>query len=1376
MGAENRELSSAALNRRASESGRGPEPPLARVASVRTQTRFFRSRFARLAFTLILVFVAAVLRAIIAPLYDWFPPFFLPGVVIALATLLGDMWAGFFATALWMFFAIGVPVSLRGGHLFHGEHEVLGLAMAASMGIFFAALLEALQRNRETLAARLVDEAQKTADALQAERQRFFTVLESLPTMIALISPDYRVVFANSNFRDRFGDVGNRHCYEAFNTDNEPCSGCKSRWVLETRMPAGWESIQSDGAVLAIRDIPFTDCDGSPLILEMLEDITERRRVEDELREYRERLEMLVEERTGQLLQLNLQLQRDIAERERTEKELRASQATLAAAMASLGEALVITDAKGKYLDFNEAFASLCRFPSKAECAKGLSEIRNVIEVLYANGEAVPLQQWAVPRALRGESGKGVEYTIRRRDTGETWINSHTFNPVRDREGAIIGSVMACHDITEQKRTEKLLEATLARFYLILSNLKSGVMLVNSDAKVEFVNQAFCDFFNLQDTPEALIGLPSPDMTGRLLPAFQNPEEMRRRFRQLVERGETVLGDEHLLRNGLRLLTDFVPLAVTGNFSGRLWVATDVTALTRTGQALVESQKQNKLLGNLILASSQPLWVSPPGKPLSFANHAFEELTGYSRQELKTVGRRQILSPPEWAELDMQKLAELNRTGKPVRYEKEYLRKDGVRVPVEVFLHLAKDPLGKPIHHFAFITDITMRKQAEAELKRLNRMLKALIRSNQALSHATAEAAYLHEVCRLVLEDCGNAIVWIGRAAHDDERSVIPVACAGIDADDLKTLEVKWDDGGNSLIGTAIRTGEPCIRRNIFTDPKLARWRESAGRRGYVSSMAIPIRVQNEIWGAISIYSAQTDAFSDAETELLAELVGDIEFGIQAFRTRAAQIAAEEELRMSEERLGLFVEHAPAAIAMFDRDMRYLYTSRRWNDDYGVSHLDLRGRLHYEVFPEIPEKWKQGHRRALDGEVIQHSEDRFDRSDGTVQWVQSEVRPWYDVAGKIGGILISAEDITERRRVEEALRESEARFRSVLDNSVDFIYRMNLQTSRYEYISPSVQLVLGRSREEMMAGTREDTLALVHPDDLPTVVLVFNRLETTRKEQLEYRELNSDGQYHWMSNSMFLQCDPAGRPLYCDGSIRDITELKQAEIALRESERKLRELAGSLLTAQEDERRSLARELHDDLTQQLAFLSMELGNVAIGPPALPGQAQERIQALQRQALRASKEMRRISHGLHPSAIEDFGLSIALEEFCEEFMTAQGVFVEFEGLVDDSGLNDRAAACLYRIAQESLRNAAVHGHATRISVTLHLDGDFIQLRVEDNGSGFLTDPNHRKKGLGVISMTERVRLVNGTLTIFSQPGQGTEVSARVPIVGADHEAG
>jgi PAS domain S-box-containing protein len=145
---------------------------------------------------------------------------------------------------------------------------------------------------------------------------------------------------------------------------------------------------------------------------------------------------------------------------------------------------------------------------------------------------------------------------------------------------------------------------------------------------------------------------------------------------------------------------------------------------------------------------------------------------------------------------------------------------------------------------------------------------------------------------------------------------------------------------------------------------------------------------------------------------------------VSAFVDITGRKHIEEALRVSRERLRLFIDHAPASLAMFDRQMRYLSVSRRWLSDYGLGDRDILGLSHYEVFPEISEGWKEAHRRGLAGEVVRSEGDRFQRLDGSVQWIRWEVRPWYDAAGGVAGIVIFTEDITESRRAEEALRQS----------------------------------------------------------------------------------------------------------------------------------------------------------------------------------------------------------------------------------------------------------------------------------------------------------------------------------------------------------------
>ncbi len=477
----------------------------------------------------------------------------------------------------------------------------------------------------------------------------------------------------------------------------------------------------------------------------------------------------------------------------------------------------------------------------------------------------------------------------------------------------------------------------------------------------------------------------------------------------------------------------------------------------------------------------------------------------------------------------------------------------------------------------------------------------------------------------------------------------------------------------------------------------------------------------------------------------------------------------EAALRGSEELLKTFVKHVPAAVAMLDREMRYLQVSDRWYADYSLKNGEILGRSHYEVFPEIPERWKQLHRRCLAGETLRADEDCWERAGGEPTWLRWEIRPWGDQGGMPAGVLIFTEDITGRKAIEASLRESEATIRALLETAAQSILAVD---------SVGVVVLANRMAEEMFGYGRSE---------LPGMPLEKLVPERSRLRHVSYRaEFAANPRTRPMGTGLDLQGlrkDGTEFPIEVSLStvqtsrgalavafVSDITRRKQAEAALQGSESELRALARSLLTAQEDERRRVARDLHDDVTQRLALLSIEIGKLATETPSSVDEIVTRLRFFQRQARLASNEVRRLSHGLHPSVIEDFGLSTALEEFCEEFARAQGINLIFDGLVPDVGLSAGGASCLYRVAQECLRNAAKHSGATEVRVGIASDGANVQLTVKDNGSGFVAGADRVNPGLGLVSMKERIKMANGTLSINSHPGKGTEIVATVPLPG------
>jgi signal transduction histidine kinase/ligand-binding sensor domain-containing protein len=231
----------------------------------------------------------------------------------------------------------------------------------------------------------------------------------------------------------------------------------------------------------------------------------------------------------------------------------------------------------------------------------------------------------------------------------------------------------------------------------------------------------------------------------------------------------------------------------------------------------------------------------------------------------------------------------------------------------------------------------------------------------------------------------------------------------------------------------------------------------------------------------------------------------------------------------------------------------------------------------------------------------------------------------------------------------------------------------------------------------------------------------------------------------------------------------EIIERKQVEEALLTSNRQIKDLAGRLITAQEQERTRIGRELHDDVTQQLAALSISLSAVQRGLPSQLAEEHRQLASLQQQALAASESIRNLSHGLHPTVLQHFGLVAALEGVCTEFGSQRNIDVAFRA---GGGLDDipaDVALCLYRVTQEALHNAARHADARQVEVTLTpSEREGVELKIADNGRGFDLAEAQTRGGLGLVSIDERVRLVAGQMRIRSEKGRGTELEVRVPL--------
>jgi PAS domain S-box-containing protein len=535
--------------------------------------------------------------------------------------------------------------------------------------------------------------------------------------------------------------------------------------------------------------------------------------------------------------------------------------------------------------------------------------------------------------------------------------------------------------------------------------------------------------------------------------------------------------------------------------------------------------------------------------------------------------------------------------------------------------------------------------------------------------------------------------------------------------------------------------------------------RESGLRFGVKSNLSLPLSVGGE--SPIGVLALNT---LRAKRDWPDALVARLQLIAQVFTNALARRRHELAMQASEERLTLAADAAGAGLWTYDYASRLLWATDRARAIFGFPADEVLtfDRFESAVHPDDRERVRDTVERSRTARSPIDIEYRIVRDDGEVRWVASRGRPQQTTADEPARLMGLSVDITERKRIQDAFRKSEARLAAGADLAGLGFYEVDFTNGGVVFADDRFREITGYSPDLAHdRGLIEFWLGHVHPDDRQRVLDIRQELMSGIREKIsiEYRYVHPTHGERWLhheSRAVGRDADGGLRGTY--GVLRDITEARLSEEALRE-------LSEHLIRAHEEERALLARELHDDVTQRLAVLAIDVGRTELA--AGDGPHSEPMRALREGLIRLSEDIHTMAYQLHPSVLEELGLEEALRTECERVGRRNGIAISLDLDPTPAAIGKDASFCLFRVAQEALNNVTRHAGARTATVTMRRMDAGLLLEVRDDGVGFDPERSDRRKSLGLASMRERVRLVRGTLEIESAPGSGTAIIVWVP---------
>lgn len=752
-----------------------------------------------------------------------------------------------------------------------------------------------------------------------------------------------------------------------------------------------------------------------------------------------------------------------------------------------------------------------------------------------------------------------------------------------------------------------------------------------------------------------------------------------------------------------------------------------------------------------------------------FRSPAAARITGWPDAEFSLRPVAQHCHPDDCALFSDAFTNALNRPNAPQHISFRLQHKHGHYIWLEGWItNMLENPSVRGV--VTNLRDITALKKMAAEAERNRKFYQFLSEVNHMIVQAQTANQLFSEACRIAVKTGGHHYAFVA-LREEGKAGLIVNSHAGISDSADRSIAISLLQQ-HEYGAAAIMNGQSHFIQQINEQGQYSAdtIREDAANDQHSSLILLPLSVKNRQEGIVGIWSVPGYSFDSEEISLLKEMAADISYSLTHLREKQLRLRMQQDLQESERRYEVLAESAPVGIFHTDETGYTTYVNPRWREISGMKEAPALGDDWLAaVHPDDRDIIHQGWENATQGNrPSSTSEYRFLKPDGSTVYVLGLAVAQTNSQGSITGYVGTIIDITERKKAEEEilrLLKEVTHEKSLSDsviNSLPGIFYLFDEQGGFIRWNADFATVTGYAPDEIL---EMHPLDFVSSDDRELVGEKIKQVFIRGEQKVQADLLTKTGTripYYFTGKMIGYK----GRPCLLGVGV-DFTEKIAAQQKIRETTAQLRLLAAHLQDVREEERKSIGREIHDELGQTLTAIKMDFAwiNKRITDDELLKQKLTNVNVL---LDRGNHSVRRILTQLRPGIFQSGGLLDAIGWLLRQFKETSSITANFDCNHDQAKLPDAISTCIFRVIQEALTNITRYAKAQRVDCTLTIDEASVSLMIKDDGIGFdpATVASHRS--FGILGMKERVLSLNGMFTLHSEPGRGAVIEIRIPV--------